>query len=287
MELDIRFNTNTPVATILEAMKEHGCAFVENVLDAAYVAELRAQIAPFLEQYKGDPDNPFNGANTIRFGRLMHRLPKARDLVRHPLVIELLDNTLKKYCPSYKLTFDGVMHVMAGQKAQIFHRDNTHFCDPAPPLLFATLWAMQDFRRSNGGTVYAPGSHKWPEDRKPEPHELRAAEMPEGTRTAVSLQYAVGWMQQEENQALSVPLEQLRTFDEELLALLGFAPIARNTGSVDGLHPTEFIMQDGKYRTLAVPGTEYTNGQCLELYIQEGPPRTIDPSYPVTLPEES
>jgi ectoine hydroxylase-related dioxygenase (phytanoyl-CoA dioxygenase family) len=299
-----RFDTSSSPDAIHAALETYGCAIVEGVISKADLVQLRAEITPHLDGTDGDLQNPFNGVFTKRFGRLMYRVPKARALLQHPLVLAQLDRALLRYAPAYKLTFDGVMHVMAGQKAQVLHRDNVPFENPAPPMLFATLWAVEDFCRENGATVFVPGSHLWPEDRHPTRDTLAVAEMPAGsvllyygnlihgagqcrvgTRMAVSLQYAVSWLQQEENQALSVPIEVLRTFDADLLKLLGFDTISRNCGSVNGQHPLDLILQDGQNRSLAQPGYNYSNGRCLSLMLQAYKLRTADHHYHVTLDE--
>lgn len=298
------FDLTSDPYDIFAAMEVHGCAIVENVLDAATLARLKAEIAPHLAATDGDPQNPFNGEFTKRFGSLMLRVPEARNVARHPLVIDLLDRTLRRYAPTYKLTFDGIMHVMAGQKAQVLHRDNVPFenTPTTPPLLFATLWAVEEFHRENGATVFVPGSHLWPEDRHPIRDELACAEMPAGsvllyygnlihgagksvagTRTALSLQYSVSWLQQEEDVYANVPPDVLRTLDEDLLKLIGVDIISRNCGSVSGRHPLDHVLQDGKNRTLATPGYEYSNGKCHGLRLEATAIRTADCHYHVTL----
>lgn len=301
----MRFPATASPFEIRTAVKRHGYAIVEGVLDRAALDELRAQIAPHLEVTGGDDENPFNGRFIKRFGRLLWRVPATRELVRHPIVRAQLDRALWPLAPTYKLTFSGVMHVMAGQRAQVLHRDNTPFKNPAPLVLLATMWAVEDFRRENGATVFVPGSHEWPEARKPTEDELRVAEMPAGsvlfyagnllhgagrcavgTRTGVSLQYAVGWLQQEENQAFAVPLEVARTFDEDLLKLMGYDVIARNCGEIDSRHPLDALLGDGKNRRLDVPGYEYSNGSIRELHLVAGPVRTADSNFYVSLDDE-
>jgi len=282
----IKFSADSSVDDILSCLKRYGCVIIENVLSKKDIEEIQFQIKPYLDSCDGDSQNSFNGEFTKRFGRLMYRIPKAREIVRNSIILNLLDQTLKTSAYEYKLTFDGIMHVMAGQEAQILHRDNTHFANTpsTPPVLLATLWAIEDFHQLNGGTVFVPGSHLWFDERQPTQDELACATMKAGsvlvyygnlihgagrsvfgTRTGLSLQYSVSWLQQEENQALSVPIDVLSTFDEELLKLLGINRISRNCGTVDGKHPLNFVLNDEKHRSMSMTDSEYNNGQIHEL----------------------
>ncbi|MCH2184436.1 phytanoyl-CoA dioxygenase family protein, partial [Myxococcota bacterium] len=115
--------------------------------------------------------------------------------------------------------------------------------DPArPECILAVNWALTDFRVENGATRIVPGSHLWPEDRRPEKDEIAQAEMPKGSllfwtgkalhglgasrveepRTGVIVTFVVNWMTQEENQYLTVPPEVARELPERAQQLLGY-----------------------------------------------------------------
>ena len=50
---------------------------------------------------------------------------------------------------------------------------------PPAPLTLAAFWAYTDFTEENGAILVAPGSHRWPQERQPEEHELVQAVMPQ------------------------------------------------------------------------------------------------------------
>ena len=99
-----------------------------------------------------------------------------------------------------------------------------------------------EFTIANGATLLVPGSHKWPADRQPETNEIVNAEMPAGSvlfwtggllhgagenstedwRYGIILTYSLGWVRQEENQYLNMPLERLTELSPELQRTLGF-----------------------------------------------------------------
>jgi len=76
----------------------------------------------------------------------------------------------------------------AGADEQLLHRDEAVWSDvpkPAPELQLATVIALVDFTRENGGTRIVPGSHRWP-DRTLSPVEQFAQARP----TAEQIAYA-------------------------------------------------------------------------------------------------
>jgi len=249
-----------PIGPIAQQIRDDGYAIVKNVLNEAHLACLNAEIQPYLDATEPDLIDDFMGSKTKRFGRLLYRLPMARYLALEPTVLAVTDELLLPYSPKYRIHFTGVMHVMGGQTAQRLHSDLTPFPNPAPTIVLAAMWAATDFTKDNGATILAPGSHKWKEGREPTPDELIAAEMPAGSvllyagniihgagtslggiRTGVNVQYAVGWMRQEENQYLAVPLEMAKTFPEPLQRLMGYELTARHWGYVDQIHPFNFL----------------------------------------------
>lgn len=294
-----RYNASSDRAEILDHFDHHGYAIIENVLSAGELHILRSEIAPYLTTTAPDSSNAFMGGRTLRFGRLLHRIPSTRSLVRHPTVLPNVERVLTRYAPTAQVHFTGVMHILPGEAAQVLHRDIVPFPNPSPVLVVATMWAVSDFTRGNGATVFVPGSHLWPEDRWPLKEELCVAEMPAGsvllyagnlihgagrcvtgTRTGVALQYSVGWLRQEENQYLAVPLEVARTFDHDLQKLMGYQLAARHWGYVDQMHPMDFL--NGTEGMGLDPGKLTSIGKQTIL-ANVGGLRTFDGRYPVTL----
>jgi ectoine hydroxylase-related dioxygenase (phytanoyl-CoA dioxygenase family) len=295
-----RFPRNTPNQRIVEAIQQDGYAIIESVLHQDTVSELLQEIQPELSVANPDFGNPFMGDRTVRFGKLLHRIPTVRKIVLSDSVLPVLDATLLPLSPTYQVLFTGVMHVMEGAKAQVLHRDNSPFPNPGPTVVIATMWAGTYFTRENGATVFVPGSHLWHDSRCPRKEELQVAEMPAGSvllyagnlihgagackkgyRTGVSLQYCVGWMRQEENQYLAIPLEVARTFEPELQRIMGYDLAARHWGYVDQQHPMNFLNQTSVYGGLDPKGYEF-QGLVNEMQVTVGGPRLND-YYPITL----
>lgn len=305
MSKQVKFDSNVTSILLKEAVEEHGYAIVENLIEQDFLKELYDEIAYHGANVRPKDKSQFLGSNTIRFGRLLWRIPRMASIVKHPVIIGLLDEVLLQYSPAYHLSFTGVMQVKEGQKAQILHRDNTIFTNtPDTPInLIGTMLAVDEFKKENGATVLVPGSHKWYEDRQPKREELVFAEMSPGSilfyagnlihgagkcvkgqRTGVSLQYNLSWMSQEEPQFLATPLEFAKNhFDEDVLKLIGYDTISRNCGEIDSEHLLDFLLQDKKQRGLTTPENSYTNGKCKSLFFTSGQVRQHDCFYDVKI----
>ena len=136
------------------------------------------------------------------------------------------------------------MHLAPGAGAQPLHRDGAIYplAHPHPPTIMPTMWALSDFHAGNGATRVVPGSHRWEQERTPYEDEIIAADMPAGSvliytcgvlhgggdnrsddvRTGLALQYALGWLRQEENQYLVNRPGIAREYPERLQRLIGY-----------------------------------------------------------------
>jgi ectoine hydroxylase-related dioxygenase (phytanoyl-CoA dioxygenase family) len=256
------FPNTAGAAEVVASIQENSYAIVHDVLDTSAIECVRNELAPHFAERVGSSDD-FTGHKTVRFGALLARVPKVREMVLHPLVHGIAQTLLGPSCANIRLNYTGVMHLEFGEKAQTLHRDSGFYPiqNPCPPLLLATMWAISDFTQANGATRIIPGSHLWDDLRKPEPDEIIAAEMPAGSvlfyigasyhgggankaemaRTGIALHYALGWLRQEENQYLAVPQDLARTFSPELKALMGYELSTVNSGFVDHQHPRDVL----------------------------------------------
>lgn len=257
------FDPSVSARNLSGAIIRDGCAVVNGIIGVKALDQLQEEIAPHLAAIEvGDPD-PFMGHKTKRFGALLSRCVSSRSLVMTPLILESADHILRPYCARYRINYTGVMHIEPGETAQTIHRDTGMYPiqNPSPPLTLSTMWAVTDFTERNGATRVIPGSHKWPDSRRPKPHEIKHAEMSAGSvllylgnmlhgggannssiaRCGLNLVYALGWLRQEENQYLAVPFSEVRNFPPELQKLIGYDLGTVNLGFVDHKHPFELL----------------------------------------------
>ena len=116
------FDADAGADSVAAAIERDGYAIVRGLLDPENLARLSDDLAPHLEATAlGDPDD-FMGAKTKRFGALLSRCPTSRDMVVHPLVLEIADRVLGPYCARYRIHYTGVMQ----------HRARRNCADHAP-----------------------------------------------------------------------------------------------------------------------------------------------------------
>ena len=256
------FEAVSDASEVATAVTRDGYAVVRDAMNADTLAAVAADLQPYLDAAHTGHEE-FMGSLTKRFGALVAKTTAVQALIMHPTVLAVADHALLPSCATYQLHYTGVMHLEPGEKQQVLHRDTSvyPFANPCPPLTVATMWAVTDFTRQNGGTRICPGSHQWANDRSPARADVIATEMPAGSvliylgnvvhgggsnrsdkaRTGVALHYSLGWLRQEENQYLAVTPEQARTLPDELQELMGYALGSSNFGFVDHIAPKDYL----------------------------------------------
>lgn len=234
--------------TMFEMLADAGCLVVDGAATSGQVAAVRDELRETMAAVEVADDNPndFYPGITRRVVALMHRSPTMRDLMMHPVVTEMGARHLAPNGETWTLNVTAALEVGPGSRDQVLHREEDlypYFPVPRPNLILASMWAMSDFTAANGGTQIVPGSHRWEGDRRAEPGEIVRAEMSAGSvlfwlggtlhgaganttdddwRYGVVLTYNLGWLRQEENQHLSMPLAEALTLPDEVRSRLGF-----------------------------------------------------------------
>ena len=256
-------NPGPELAGHLERMKRDGYTIVEGVIDDAAVAELRDDVRR-LERELGIAPAPnlFEGVRTLRiYNLLVHGAPY-HAIPIHPRVLPIIEGVLDRGCLVSSLSS---IDIGPGEAAQPLHADDTLIPLPKPhvSIICNTMWALTDFTADNGATRLVPGSHK--ADRSPqpfgEPVETVAAEMRAGSvlvfdgsiwhggganrtseqRLGVAMNYCAGWLRQQENQQLGIPLEIARGFSPRLRKLVGFGLYRAVIGHIDRCSPEDLL----------------------------------------------
>src|SRR5215469_1560357 len=164
------------ICTLLDS---EGALILDDVLPAADLARVKAEIDPYVEA-TGYGRDSFSGFQTTRTGALVARSPACRELVMHPAILAACDVFLKRACDRYLLHLTQVIRIQSGQPKQPLHRDRLAWGGFLPMSIepqLNTIWAMTDFTESNGATQIVPGSPTWPESRKADHTEVGYAEM--------------------------------------------------------------------------------------------------------------
>ena len=198
---------------------------------------------------------------------LVRYFPTDRELSQlplNPVVQSVADNILGPTCNTYQLHATGAIQVWGGGKNQPLHREldaYQPFIKPNPDdpeyILFF-MFAGSDFSAENGATRLVPGSHRWPSDQQAKEEEVAQADMPQGSvvvwlgktlhglgtnttdtpRTGIFFSFSVGWLRQEENQYLAVPVDVAQQLPERMQQLLGYRAHGTFLGWVDGRDST-------------------------------------------------
>jgi len=227
--------------------------------------DLRAARADLDRVLRATPTgrNSFEGYSTQRIYALFAKTRVFDRVATDPLLLAVLDDVLGHY----QLSAPVGIRIGPGEEAQILHRDDSVYPvpEPHPPLVVNTMWPLDEFTAENGATRFIPGSHAWEPGRRPVPGDpVVQAVMSPGSamfylgslwhggganqtsrpRLGVILEYAAGWLRQQENNLLAVPRSVVRDLPERLQELLGYNIYPPFVGYVDGAHPRKALARD-------------------------------------------
>jgi ectoine hydroxylase-related dioxygenase (phytanoyl-CoA dioxygenase family) len=250
-----RFDRGVDPADVVDALLRHGCAIIERLADDDLCDRVGAEMAPWIERTPTGGDE-FSGGNTKRTGALLARSPSSVEMVAHPTVLTVVDAVLGRKDTKYQLHLTQAISIGPGAAAQQLHRDhwcfNFHRFPVDLDVEVATIWALCDFTDANGATRVIPDTHRT-EGLEYEHADSVPAQMPRGSvvlylggtvhggganttdrvRTAINVDYSLGWLRQEENQYLSVPRDVAESLPEPVQRLMGYDYGAYALGYVD------------------------------------------------------
>jgi ectoine hydroxylase-related dioxygenase (phytanoyl-CoA dioxygenase family) len=244
------------VDDVAAAIDEVGAVIVADLLPAASIADLRAELAPWFDATvpgsRSDDEEwrLFHGEHTKRFSGLAAKSPAAVSLITHPLLVGWSERALLPSCGSIQLAGSQAMVVGPGQQAQYLHRDQSAWAwfnqllPGGPEVVTVCMVAVTDFTEDNGATRVVPGSHRLADDeRLYDPAAGVAAEMSAGSvllfsgntihgaganrtvdqwRFGINLSYALGWLRPEEAHPFVIEPEVARSLPPRARQLLGF-----------------------------------------------------------------
>lgn len=262
-----RFDAGVSAEALADALRECGCAIVERLVPDELCDRILSELTPHLETTPVGGDD-FTGANTRRTGALLARCPSSVEMIAHPLILDVTDAVLWGPKTTFQLHLTQAITIGPGADAQYLHRDQWCFdFFPFPgdiDVEVSTIWALHDFTEENGATRVVPGSHTAEDPRVFRPADTQPAVMPKGSvvlytgrtvhggganvtadqwRTGINVDYVLGWLRQEENQYLSVPLEVVRGLPERVQKLMGYAMGAYALGYVDDVRDPITVLQ--------------------------------------------
>jgi ectoine hydroxylase-related dioxygenase (phytanoyl-CoA dioxygenase family) len=267
-----RFDATATGTAVSEALLEQGAAIVERLVSEDVCDQLRSELGPWIEKTPAGEDE-FSGRTTRRTGALLARSVASRELIANPLVLDTVDKVLWPHKTTFQLHLTQAITIGPGSPAQQLHRDQWcfDFFDFPDDLQVevGTMWALDPFTEANGATRVALGSHRETVDLKnASSFATVPAEMPAGsivlytgrtvhggganttdeTRVGINVDYALGWLRQEENQYLSVPLDVARELPEDIQRLMGYRQGAYALGYIDDSRDPIEVLRPGEVR---------------------------------------
>ena len=239
------FAATASAADIAAATLKDGAAVVTELVPAASADAVAGELRDHLDKLGHRSRRKFVGFETNRCHHVLDESPSAVSLVSHDTVMGVADKILLPHCESYRIGSLTAIELGPGQNEQFLHRDNCIYpvSLPGMEMLVSVMWALNDFTEENGATRVVPGSHRhisMGEDI--DISNVAQPAMPKGSalfylgstvhgagenrndhaRLGLINTYSLGWLRQEVNQYLSVPIEKAQMYDERMRALLGY-----------------------------------------------------------------
>ena len=272
------FPATASIEEIVRCLREHGHVILDELVSTDLMDRAEAELAPYLDAASLGPHAGL-GLLTKRTGGLIARSAAVRDLVMNETVVDAARQFLSA-ASAIHVSLTETIFLSPGSPAQVLHQDDLtydafDFGDYDVQL--STLWAMSDYTEAMGATRVVPASHNVGRSREFAHEDTIPAEMKRGSvmlysakiyhgsgenrsnevRKAVNINYAVGWLRQEENQYLSCPPEIARTLPEALLRLMGYQCTAAAGYVVDREEPLGVVLEKfrgAKAKHPPVPG---------------------------------
>jgi len=241
---------------------EDGYTVIEGAIEPALIASLNDEVARLERQLGARPaSNIFEGVRTVRIYNLLARARVFEGVPVHDSILPIVERVLDRGCLVSSLSS---IAIGPGETAQPLHADDQLIPLPRPhaPIIVNSMWALCDFTEENGATRVVPGSHR--RDRAPalgeaiatEPAVMKAgsvlvydgglwhgggANRSGAVRLGLAMNYCAGWIRQQENQQLGIPLEVARGFSPRLRRLAGFGLYKRLLGHIDKCSPEDLL----------------------------------------------
>lgn len=257
--------TEAEISKYALEVKQNGYVILPEVIELELLDEIADRLT-FLERELSITcgDNLFEGLKTTRIYNLLARGDVFQKIPIHPNVLPIVEQVLDKGLLVSSLSS---IAIGPGERAQPIHSDDQliPLPKPHPPIICNTMWAITDFTEENGATRLVPSTHLL--DRSPNPlenYDSIPAEMPKGSvliwvgslwhggganktnsrRVGIAMNYCAGFIRQQENQQLGIPLETIKCFPRRLQELIGFSIYNGLIGHIDKQHPLKAVFNE-------------------------------------------
>lgn len=236
---------------IWASIDEYGGVVIDDFLDSALLEQLRMDFSPLIAKHQSgaatghDFWKKFHGSETKRITGLAEVSPAWGELLCDPIYKGMADHYLGE--SNYYLNTGQLICIGPGETPQLLHRDELNWPEAAgqqEEITVTAIFALTDFTETNGATVVAPGSHRWP-GIMPEVNlnQTCQATMTAGSallyngkvihggganvskdewRVGLHAGFVSGWLRAEENHQLTTSLQAAKSLPEHAQRMLGF-----------------------------------------------------------------
>jgi ectoine hydroxylase-related dioxygenase (phytanoyl-CoA dioxygenase family) len=251
------------LAKHIDRLDHDGYTIVRDAFDVTTADELHHDIDRLEHALGiGFASNGFEGGATTRVYNLLALGEIYAQVPVHPVVLPLMHHLLDVGCLVSSVS---AITIHPGETAQPIHADDQVIPIPKPhkAVTANSMWAITDFTEANGATRIIPRSHL--ADHSPtygQHYESLCAEMPRGSilvwngglwhggganvtdarRRGIAMNYCAGFIRQQENQQLGIPLDTVRSFSPELRELCGFGVYKGLIGHIDRQSPERRLL---------------------------------------------
>ncbi len=260
----------SPVGEIDEHLRriaEDGYTILPNAIQSDLVHEIDDRLSALEHDLAIEPaKNLFEGTETIRIYNLLAHGRTFEQIPTHPHVLPVVERVLD---PGLLISSLSSIAIRPDERAQPIHADDQliPLARPHIPIICNTMWAITDFTEANGATRLIPGSHLRDDAPNPlEPYDTIAAEMSAGSvlvwvgslwhggganqtdqrRVGIAMNYCAGYIRQQENQQLGLPVDLVATFPRRLQELVGYSVYNGLIGHIDKQHPAKYVLTEDK-----------------------------------------
>ncbi len=246
----------------LADFERDGFVVIENAVDPKVMDALREALDRVEERNRiGFRDTDFEGRNTVRIYNLLAYDEAFWQVPINPNALAFAERVLDD---ELQLSSLSAITLCPGQGAQPLHADDQLIPvqKPHQPFTLNCVWAVSDFTAENGATLLVPGSHKadsmpdYDMDADTVPGEMKKGSLlfwhgslwhaggtnkTDQRRYAIANYYCAGFMRQQENQQLGVPLGMAKRFPRRLKELCGYSVYKGLYGHVDNVDPITML----------------------------------------------
>jgi ectoine hydroxylase-related dioxygenase (phytanoyl-CoA dioxygenase family) len=245
-------------------VKTRGWTVLEDAIQPGLVDALAEDLDRLERELDVQPsDNSFEGRSTLRVYNLLARGEVWWQVPVHPAVLPVVEGVLDDGCLISSLSS---INIGSGETAQPIHADDQliPLPKPHPATVCNTMWALTDFTEPNGATRVISGTHLgddspvYGQHYDSEPALMKrgsvlvwhgslwhggGANQTDQRRVGIAMNYCAGFVRQQENQQLGIPVEMVKRMPRRLQELVGYGIYSGLIGHIDKRSPGSLLLK--------------------------------------------